>query len=78
MTKIKLAVALAILAALGGCASADKAVDSQNQLSRSSAVNGTWNLESYLIDGQTTNFDATAQFKLRFDAANQVFSMRTD
>ncbi len=78
MTKIKLAVALAILAALGGCASADKAVDSQNQLSRSSAVNGTWNLESDLIDGQTTNFDATAQFKLRFDAANQVFSMRTD
>lgn len=78
-SNIKLSMAAAI-ALLTACSSGNKtaATADENTQLDTVGLQGDWRLAAYSIDSVSTQFDASAGYKLTFDEPNNVFAIATD
>lgn len=65
--------------ALGACTSTNKSADNgEKHMPASTGLQGEWRLDSYRIDCESTQFDATSNYKLSFNESDNTFSLSTD
>lgn len=65
--------------ALGACTTANKSADGDGNIKAYAAsMQGVLRLDSYRIDCESTQFDATSNYKLSFNEPDNTFSLSTD
>lgn len=78
MKTIRLAVIVAVSVTLGACTATNKSADSREIMPDTAGLQGEWRLDSYRIDCESTQFDASSNYKLSFNAPDNTFSLSTD
>lgn len=65
--------------ALGACTATNKSADGDGNIKTDTAsLQGKWRLDSYRIDCESTQFDATSNYELTFNEPDNTFSLSTD
>lgn len=80
MKKFRLSIIAMASVAICACTATNKSAESgENTTSGTAAVlQGGWCLDSYRIDCESTQFDATSNYKLSFNEPDNTFSLSTD
>lgn len=79
MKKIRLYIMAVVSVALGACTSTNKSADGDGNIKTDTAsLQGKWRLDSYRIDCESTQFDATSNYELTFNEPDNTFSLSTD
>ncbi len=80
MKKFKLSIIAMASVAICACTATNKSAESgENTTSDTAAfLQGGWRLDSYRIDCESTQFDATSNYKLSFNEPDNTFSLSTD
>lgn len=79
MKKIRLSMVLMATVALGACTPANKSADSGDDIVTDTVgLQDEWHLSSYRIDCESTQFDASSNYKLSFNVHDNTFSLSTD
>ncbi|MCM1067043.1 MAG: META domain-containing protein [Muribaculaceae bacterium] len=60
---------------LGACTSTNKSTDNGESIN---GLHADWRLDSYRIDCESTQFDASSNYKLTFNEPDKTFSLSTD
>ncbi|MCM1107989.1 MAG: META domain-containing protein [Clostridium sp.] len=79
MKNFRLSIIAMASVALAACTVSNKPADrGENNMSDTVGLQGEWRLDSYRIDCESTQFDATSNYKLSFNEPDNTFSLSTD
>ncbi len=69
----------AVSVALGACTATNKSADGDENINTVTAsLQDEWRLDSYRVDCESTQFDATSNYELTFNEPDNTFSLSTD
>ncbi|MCM1356059.1 MAG: META domain-containing protein [Staphylococcus sp.] len=79
MNRFLLPIIGMVSVALSACTAANKSADGgENIMPDAACLSGVWHLDSYRIDCESTQFDATSGYRLSFSGPDNTFSISTD
>ena len=81
MKNFRLTVMAMVAIGIGGCTAnndSKSAASAGDTTPDTASVQGEWRLESYRIDCESTQFDATSNYRLSFNEPDNTFSLSTD
>nr|AMP55535.1 META domain protein [uncultured bacterium]AMP55577.1 META domain protein [uncultured bacterium]AMP55599.1 META domain protein [uncultured bacterium] len=79
MMKIKFTFVAVTLLVLVACSTGNKATESDENIQLDSVgLQGEWQLQSYRVDCESTEFENGSKYKLNFDEPYNSFSLSTD